>query len=289
MARIVDDLKSRADGTVERGTGGYKLCVTIAHTFARSFIAPAFIAGGLEGFRKPAENAKNIGPLATRMAGRVGFRTDPVFLARVNGGVQVAAGALLAIGWVPRLSSAALAVSLVPTTIAGHRYWLEPEPEKRKQQRTELLTNLAMLGGLIFAATDTNGAPSIRWRAARAAGMARSRASHAMTDASHTISGRTSAVESFGARALAAASLGGGRMLRSAGHVANSGSDWTSHAADVGADRAAQFAGRAATAVSHLGAAVGEKVTQAAEAVTERVAHAAEAVTDKASDLARGH
>jgi hypothetical protein len=44
-------------------------------------------------------------------------------------------------------------------------------------QRTHFLKNLAILGGLIIAATDTEGAPSLGWRARRAAKRAAQRAS----------------------------------------------------------------------------------------------------------------
>ena len=42
---------------------------------------------------------------------------------RINGGVQVAAGALLTLNKLPRLAALALAATLVPTTAAGHRFW----------------------------------------------------------------------------------------------------------------------------------------------------------------------
>jgi hypothetical protein len=36
------------------------------------------------------------------------------------------------------------------------------------QQRMQFLKNAAMAGGLILAALDTEGRPSVRWRAKRA-------------------------------------------------------------------------------------------------------------------------
>src|SRR5260370_29140962 len=47
---------------------------------------------------------------------------------RISGGVQVVAGSLLALGWWPRLAAAAVAATLVPTTLAGHRFW-QPEDD----------------------------------------------------------------------------------------------------------------------------------------------------------------
>src|SRR5439155_17554340 len=94
---------------------------------------------------------------------------DTETLVKANAVVHITAGTLLALGKLPRLSAAALAVSLVPTTAAGHRFWEEEAPQSKAMQRAHFLKNLAILGGLIIAATDHEGAPSLSWRARRAA------------------------------------------------------------------------------------------------------------------------
>ena len=67
---------------------------------------------------------------------------------------MVAGGTLLALGIAPRLSALVLAGSLVPTTLAGHSYWTVEDPAARKIQRIQFHKNLAMIGGLLFAALD---------------------------------------------------------------------------------------------------------------------------------------
>jgi putative oxidoreductase len=57
----------------------------------------------------------------------------------------------------------------VPTTLAGHRFWEEDDPARRHQQQIHFFKNLGLLGGLVLAAADTGGAPSLGWRARRAA------------------------------------------------------------------------------------------------------------------------
>ena len=91
-------------------------------------------------------------------------------MVRFNGMVQVGAGGLLALGKFRRLASWALVASVIPTTYAGHRFWDEVDDEARTQQRVHFLKNLGLLGGLILSATDTEGAPSLGWRARRRAG-----------------------------------------------------------------------------------------------------------------------
>ena len=76
---------------------------------------------------------------------------------------------MLATGRMPRISSAVLAASLVPTTLAGHRFWEEEDPQKKAMQRIHFFKNASMLGGLLLAAVDTEGKPGVAWRARRAA------------------------------------------------------------------------------------------------------------------------
>jgi putative oxidoreductase len=71
------------------------------------------------------------------------------------------------------VAALALGASLVPTTFAGHRFWEEGDPKQRAAQKIHFLKNVGLLGGLLLAALDTEGQPSLRWRAGRAAGHAR--------------------------------------------------------------------------------------------------------------------
>jgi uncharacterized membrane protein YphA (DoxX/SURF4 family) len=73
---------------------------------------------------------------------------------RLNGAVQLVAGTMLAMNRWPRLAALALAGSLIPTTIAGHRFWSEADPNGRAAQRTQFLKNAAMLGGLLVVVSE---------------------------------------------------------------------------------------------------------------------------------------
>jgi uncharacterized membrane protein YphA (DoxX/SURF4 family) len=90
-------------------------------------------------------------------------------LVRLNAAVQLGAGLLLATGRFPRLAALALAGSLVPTTLAGHRFWEESDPQAKTNEIHHFIKNLSILGGLLVAAVDTGGRPSLRWRTRRAA------------------------------------------------------------------------------------------------------------------------
>jgi putative oxidoreductase len=137
-------------------------------------LASIFILQGIDSLLHPDTKAPAAERVVRPLAERVPAVPDQVEQAvRLNGAVQVVAGSLLAIGRFPRLSAAALAASLIPTTAAGHRFWESNDKQERTQQKVHFLKNVSMLGGLLIAAGDTAGNPSIAWRGRHAAGMAK--------------------------------------------------------------------------------------------------------------------
>src|SRR5687768_7477287 len=97
--------------------------MTITRKLARPMMAAMFIEGGLDAFRNPETKKEKADTVAPEVARKVGLPDDTVQLVRINGGVMVGAGVMLAMGWFPRLAATALAGTLVPTTLAGHRFW----------------------------------------------------------------------------------------------------------------------------------------------------------------------
>jgi putative oxidoreductase len=157
--------------------------MAISRLFARPMLASMFIVGGLDSVRNAeskvgaaAPVTEKLVPLLQRVVPQL--PSDPATLVRVNGAAQVAAGLALASGKAPRLSALVLAASLVPTTVAGHRFWEKEEPADRAQQRVHFFKNVSMLGGLVIAAGDTEGQPGVLWRTRRAAKDARREARH---------------------------------------------------------------------------------------------------------------
>jgi uncharacterized membrane protein YphA (DoxX/SURF4 family) len=151
--------------------------MTVLRRFARPMLASLFITGGYDAVRDPARLVPEVKSFVEPMASSVAPRTSllpesPEQLVRLAGAVQLGAGVLLALGRVPRLASLALAATLVPTTLAAHRYWTIEDPAERDEQRLQFLKNTSMLGGLLLAAADTHGKPSLAYRTRGAAGHA---------------------------------------------------------------------------------------------------------------------
>ena len=144
--------------------------MVVLRAFARPLLASIFIVQGYDTFRHPEKVATRAEPVITPLAERFpAVPAKPEDAVRLNGAVQVAAGTMLALGRWPRLSALALAATLVPTTLAGHRFWEAEDDATKAQQRIHFLKNTSMLGGLLIAVGDTEGKPSIAWRARYAA------------------------------------------------------------------------------------------------------------------------
>lgn len=141
---------------------------------ARPLLAGIFIYGGIGALRDPESHAQAAKPVLDTMVDLAPTDRAPsaTTLVQLDAGVKIGAGALLALGRAPRLASIALAVSLIPTTLAGHRYWEIEDPRDRSDQLIHFLKNLGLLGGLIIAAADTAGRPSLPWRGRHASRLA---------------------------------------------------------------------------------------------------------------------
>ncbi|GAA4435833.1 DoxX family membrane protein [Actinokineospora soli] len=152
----------------------------ILRRVARPMLAGIFVWGGVQALRAPEAHAEAAKPLLDSAREKVGDKlpervpTDPVTLVKIDGAVKVVAGIMLATNRMPRLAALALTGSLLPTTVATHQFWSEKDPGQRNQQLVHFLKNAGLLGGLLLAAADTEGKPSLGWRARRAGKQVRS-------------------------------------------------------------------------------------------------------------------
>ena len=109
--------------------------MTLVRRVARPMLAAMFVVGGLDQLKHPSRKAETARPLVEKLAPSVGLPDDAELLVRANGVAMVTAGSLLALGRLPRLASAVLAATIVPTTLAAHAFWNEQDPEARAQQK----------------------------------------------------------------------------------------------------------------------------------------------------------
>jgi uncharacterized membrane protein YphA (DoxX/SURF4 family) len=246
---------------------------------ARPLLSVAFIGQGIDGLRNPKSAADAARPALDGMRqlpDPIGANvpSDAETFARVNAAVQVGGGLLLATGRLPRLASAALAFTVIPGSIGGHMFWNEADPQRKSSERRAFMTDLSLLGGLIIAAVDTEGKPSLGWRGRRAA---------------------RKVSEAVGA-ALPVGAASGGALADSAfaeklGHGLQVARERGAELADVARDRAPEIAEAARERASGLAEIARERAPELAEAARGRAAELAEVARERApefADAARG-
>jgi uncharacterized membrane protein YphA (DoxX/SURF4 family) len=168
--------------------------MSLVRSFARPLLAAPFVSGGLDNLRHAKEKAHIAEPVTQTLSARFPwFPADPVAVTRYDAAAKIAGGLALAAGISPRLAALGLAVDLVPTTLAGHRFWAEEDPAKRAFHRVQFVKNAALLGGLLLVATDTGGRPSLAWRAHRLPRVVRHTARDLRRDARAAVRSRASA------------------------------------------------------------------------------------------------
>ena len=229
---------------------------------ARPLLSAVFIGQGIDALRSPQRAAETARPtveglrkLPEPVATMV--PQDPVTLARINAGVQIGGGLLLASGKIPRVASVALACTVVPGNLGGHLFWTESDPERKAQQRRDFLTDLSLIGGLMIASVDTEGKPSLGWRGRRAA----RRASKAVS------------------AALPVGAASGGAVLGTVGEKVG-------HGLQTGAERGRELADVASERVAPLLDVARERGAELAEVARERGSELAGVARERGAELA---
>jgi putative oxidoreductase len=147
----------------------------LVRRIARPLLASSFIYGGIDTLRNPQSRVPGARPVVEKVAEQadkqlpVQVPRDVEQWVKIDAAVKVGAGTLFALNRFPRLSALLLTGSIVPTTLAGHRFWEHDDPKERFGQLSHFLKNLGLLGGLLLAVVDTEGKPSVGYRARRAA------------------------------------------------------------------------------------------------------------------------
>jgi uncharacterized membrane protein YphA (DoxX/SURF4 family) len=121
---------------------------------ARLLTGSTYAVLGSAALREPGPRVELTATFMAPLRKEVQLPISDEQVVRVNGGIQAACGLLLALGVAPRISALVLAGSMIPTTVAGHPFWTVQDPAARKQQQVQFHKNMAMIGGLLFAALD---------------------------------------------------------------------------------------------------------------------------------------
>ncbi|MFZ2528082.1 MAG: DoxX family membrane protein [Rhodococcus sp. (in: high G+C Gram-positive bacteria)] len=245
----------------------------ILRRIARPMLATIFVAGGIGALRDPSGSATAAQPgldqaravLPDSVTDRI--PDSPEALVRINAATQIGGGVLLAAGKAPRLASLILAGTLVPTTVAAHDFWNVDDPATRAMQRTQFFKNVSLLGGLLIAAADTEGKPSMGWRGRRAARHAQKKVAAAWPGHTDRTDALDDGIQAVTERVRA--------LTGDAADLAESARDQGSHLLEVAKDRAPDIADAAR-----------ERGAELAEVARERSAELLDVARDRGPALA---
>jgi uncharacterized membrane protein YphA (DoxX/SURF4 family)/gas vesicle protein len=255
---------------------------------ARPLLSAVFIGQGIETLRNPSATLEATEPTVAalrQLPEPYGDKvpSNPETAARINAAVQVSGGLLLATGKLPRIASAALAFTVIPGSLGGHLFWTESDPERKADKRRALLTDLSLLGGLIIAAADTAGKPSLGWRGRQAAG----RISEAVTSAIPLAGSDDSVFDSELAERIAHGLHAGAERSRElAGAAAERSAPVVEAARKRGEELASTAAERSAPVVKKARKRARKRGEQLADTVRERGSDWAEVARDRGSEWA---
>lgn len=118
----------------------------------RIALGTPFVLLGRSSWQEPEARAAVASGTLDQLRTMVPLPEDDELLVKLNGAVQMGAGAALGLGVLPRLAALTLAGSLGLTTWAGHAFWTIEDPEQRTMQKLQFLKNLGMVGGLLAVA-----------------------------------------------------------------------------------------------------------------------------------------
>lgn len=119
--------------------------MSIVRSTGHLLLSGIFISGGAQAFLEPGGRVAKVA--------KAGL-PEPKQAVEFNGVVMVIGGALLASGLAPKLAATLLIGSLIPTTIVGHAFWKENNEVGQKNQLTQFLKNLGLIGGLLLVLTE---------------------------------------------------------------------------------------------------------------------------------------
>jgi uncharacterized membrane protein YphA (DoxX/SURF4 family) len=247
----------------------------VIRRIARPLLSVAFIGQGVNSLLNPKSAAQAAAPAVDGLQSlpdsvSSNIPSDPETFAQINAAVQIGGGLLLAAGKLPRVASAALAITVLPANLGSHAFWSETDPQAKAQKRQQFLTDLSLLGGLLIASADTAGKPSLGWRGRHAAERLSERVSSALPGSDD--SGFDTDFSELGERIVHGLQIGAERGRELASTAAERGAPY----AEAALERGREFASTAA-----------ERGAPYAEAALERGREFASTAADKSKPLAK--
>lgn len=148
--------------------------MNLTRAAGRTMLASFFVVNGAKAAAKPDALVADAEPIARKVVPLVQrvappsvanyIPEDTKTLVRATGAAQVVGGLGLATGLGRRLGATVLSASMVPHVLAS-RPDKRASAEEKTAARSVMLRNVALLGAALIASQDTQGKPSLGYRA----------------------------------------------------------------------------------------------------------------------------
>lgn len=135
---------------------------------ARTLLASYFVVNGVKAVRHPSDFLDTAQPVVDKVLPPLKsvlpeeaaalLPVDATGVARICGGLQILGGISLATGIGRRLGAGVLASTLAPQLLTTNPL------KAAADDRAKFGAELALLGGVVLAALDTEGEPGLAWR-----------------------------------------------------------------------------------------------------------------------------
>lgn len=121
------------------------VATTLMKRLALLLMSGIFLTGGQSQAQQPSGRAEQ--------ARKAGLPIRDEFV-RASGWAMMAGALALQFAPLRRLAALALALQLLPITYVGHAFWQSEPGQTRMMHRTHFFKNLAIIGGLLWIASN---------------------------------------------------------------------------------------------------------------------------------------
>lgn len=139
--------------------------MSLIRKFARPLLASTFVYDGLQRLRSP-QGQEYLKPLVDTAATTVPqlrpLKGQEQLIGQAAAGAQIGAAALFGLGRFPRLSSAVL---LAAGALNAYTDFRRVQARHEDALVAGTLKNVSLVGAVALTAVDTEGSPSLKWRA----------------------------------------------------------------------------------------------------------------------------
>lgn len=144
--------------------------MSLVRKLARPLLASSFIFSGVDRLRDP-DSSKHLTKLVDLAASATPqlsvLKGQEELIGKVLAGSQVVAGTLFALGKFPRLAATQLFLTGAINSYIEYRATEAHTKEEQTARRNAALANGSLLGAIAISAVDTEGSPSLAWRASK--------------------------------------------------------------------------------------------------------------------------